>query len=161
MPPSFSFAATFGSFKQQALEMMDLRSDENRRISVQLPQFPGYNTFNSQAQAPSQSNDSLLDTGHLNQSYGSLNTDHTGRSLDTIDVLSCNSIAAVDNNSVHGDNQDSIANTEDCSTQVTVTVKAAVSGNGCQTENNTTADFDFIDNELESAEASSCANVNE
>ncbi|TMW46990.1 hypothetical protein DOY81_007937 [Sarcophaga bullata] len=90
LPPSFSFALTFGSFKDLPLERSELKSEENHRINIQLPQFPGYNTFNSHSQAPNQSQDSLLDDGeNIYNSYGSIYTDHTGRSLDTLDVLSC------------------------------------------------------------------------
>ena len=93
MPPSFSFALTFGSFKDLPLGTGEMKSEENRRINIQLPQFPGYNTFNSHTQAPNQSQDSLLDDGeNIYNSYASIYTDHTGRSLDTLDVLSCTNI---------------------------------------------------------------------
>lgn len=68
---------------------MEIKSHESQHINIQLPQFPGYNTFNSHTQASCQSHDSLLDGDQLYNSYGSIYTDHTGRSLDTLDVLSC------------------------------------------------------------------------
>lgn len=47
-----------------------------------MPPFPSYNTFSNPT-------DSLLDaTAAYQGSYGSLGTDHTGRSLDTLEILS-------------------------------------------------------------------------
>lgn len=97
VPPSFSFALTFGSVKDLVLER-----DENRRINIQLPQFPGYNTFDSHTQAPNPSQDSLLEDDNSYNSYRSIYTDHTGRSLDTLDVLSCSN--AVNDGQVDDDN---------------------------------------------------------
>lgn len=86
VPPSFSFATTLGS--QAAMEVSELKATELQRINIQLPQFPGYNTFNSHTQSPCYTNDSLLEGEQYYNSCGSLFTDHTGRSLDTLDVLS-------------------------------------------------------------------------
>lgn len=125
MPPSFSFATTFGSFKQQALEVEELKCPENRRINIQLPQFPGYNTFNSHTQAPSQSNDSLLEGDNIYNSYGSIYTDHTGRSLDTLDVLSCN--GAVGEDAAHNEEDlPAACKEEDCENDIEAKVIAAV-----------------------------------
>ncbi|XP_013118284.2 arrestin domain-containing protein 3 [Stomoxys calcitrans] len=85
LPPSFSFATTLGS--QAAMEVSELKRIEQQKINIQLPQFPGYNTFNSHTQSPCYTNDSLLEGEHFYNSSGSLLTDHTGRSLDTLDML--------------------------------------------------------------------------
>uniref|UniRef100_A0A1A9W1M0 Arrestin_C domain-containing protein n=1 Tax=Glossina brevipalpis TaxID=37001 RepID=A0A1A9W1M0_9MUSC len=77
LPPSFSFA-TLGS--HDTLDSTEPKLKETKRSSVHLPPFPSYNTFSN----PS---DSLLDVTTYQGSYGSLCTDHTGRSLDTLDVL--------------------------------------------------------------------------
>ncbi|XP_073819340.1 arrestin domain-containing protein 3 [Musca autumnalis] len=86
LPPSFSFATTMGS--QAAIEVSEIKRTEQQRINIQLPQFPGYNTFNSHTQSPCYPNDSLLEDEHFYNSCRSLMTDRTGRSLDTLDVLS-------------------------------------------------------------------------
>uniref|UniRef100_A0A1I8MXA5 Arrestin C-terminal-like domain-containing protein n=1 Tax=Musca domestica TaxID=7370 RepID=A0A1I8MXA5_MUSDO len=86
LPPSFSFATTMGS--QAAMEVSEVKRIEQQRINIQLPQFPGYNTFNSHTQSPCYPSDSLLDEEHFYNSCRSLMTDRTGRSLDTLDVLS-------------------------------------------------------------------------
>ncbi|XP_061393218.1 arrestin domain-containing protein 3 [Musca vetustissima] len=86
LPPSFSFATTMGS--QAAMEVSEIKRTEQQRINIQLPQFPGYNTFNSHTQSPCYPSDSLLEDEHFYNSCRSLMTDRTGRSLDTLDVLS-------------------------------------------------------------------------
>lgn len=73
---------------QAGMEVSELKATEHQRINIQLPQFPGYNTFNSHTQSPCYTNDSLLDEEFYYNSCRSLLTDHTGRSLDTLDVLS-------------------------------------------------------------------------
>lgn len=79
MPPSFSFA-TLGS--QQTLE-----SQPSVHQRIQLPKFPGFSTFIGTAPAHGPGvEDSGVDMQHY-RSYGSLDTDHTGRSLDTFGSL--------------------------------------------------------------------------
>ncbi|XP_064547740.1 arrestin domain-containing protein 3 [Drosophila montana] len=76
LPPSFSFATLGGS--QPTLESQP---------RIHLPKFPGFSTFVGTAPA----HDLILeDSGldmHYYRSYGSLDTDHTGRSLDTFGSL--------------------------------------------------------------------------
>lgn len=76
VPPSFSFATLGGS--QPTLESQP---------RIHLPKFPGFSTFIGAAPA----HDLILeDSGldmHYYRSYGSLDTDHTGRSLDTFGSL--------------------------------------------------------------------------
>ncbi|XP_036675194.3 arrestin domain-containing protein 3 [Drosophila suzukii] len=79
LPPSFSFATLAGS--QQTL-------GSNHAVVLQrihLPKFPGFSTLIGTAPAHGME-DSGLDM-HMYRSYGSLNTDHTGRSLDTFGSL--------------------------------------------------------------------------
>lgn len=52
---------------------------------IHLPKFPGFSTLIGTAPAHGME-DSGLDM-HMYRSYGSLNTDHTGRSLDTFGSL--------------------------------------------------------------------------
>ncbi|EDW81370.1 uncharacterized protein Dwil_GK12023 [Drosophila willistoni] len=78
LPPSFSFA-TLGS--QQTLDSQ--ASSVLQRIH--MPKFPGFTTFIGTAPAHGLE-DSGLDMHHY-RSYGSLDTDHTGRSLDTFGSL--------------------------------------------------------------------------
>ncbi|XP_022221004.2 arrestin domain-containing protein 3 [Drosophila obscura] len=81
LPPSFSFATLAGS--QQTLE-----SHGGQHVilhKIHMPKFPGFSTFIGRA--PTQGmEDSGLDM-QLYRSYGSLNTDQTGRSLDTFGSL--------------------------------------------------------------------------
>ncbi|XP_037825335.1 arrestin domain-containing protein 3 [Lucilia sericata] len=148
LPPSFSFATTFGSFKQQALEVAELKAEENRRINIQLPQFPGYNTFNSHTQAPSQSNDSLLQSGNIYNSYGSIYTDHTGRSLDTLDVLSCSGAVVED---IEANECERVACKQSSNSDIVARVMAAVSENAGQADIESIAETeDYNDNDLES-----------
>lgn len=80
MPPSFSFATLGGS--QQTLE-----SQPSVHQRIQLPKFPGFSTFIGTAPAHGPGvEDSGVDMQHY-RSYGSLDTDHTGRSLDTFGSL--------------------------------------------------------------------------
>ncbi|KAH8281108.1 hypothetical protein KR054_011102 [Drosophila jambulina] len=79
LPPSFSFATLAGS--QQTL-------GSNHAVVLQrihLPKFPGFSTLIGTAPAHGME-DSGLDM-HMYRSYGSLDTDHTGRSLDTFGSL--------------------------------------------------------------------------
>ncbi|KAH8420876.1 hypothetical protein KR222_007646 [Zaprionus bogoriensis] len=80
LPPSFSFATLAGS--QQTLE-----SQPSVHQRIQLPKFPGFSTFIGTAPAHGLGvDDSGVDIRHY-RSYGSLDTDHTGRSLDTFGSL--------------------------------------------------------------------------
>ncbi|KAM7363093.1 arrestin domain-containing protein 3 [Cochliomyia hominivorax] len=155
LPPSFSFATTFGSFKQQELEVAELKSQENRRINIQLPQFPGYNTFNSHTQAPSQSNDSLLEEDNIYNSYGSIYTDHTGRSLDTLDILSCSGAVGEE---CRAQNEEEVlgeqCKEEDVKNEVEAKVLAAVRESSTQAELNMDSDNNHEDdNSLELLES--------
>ncbi|KAH8380694.1 hypothetical protein KR009_005609 [Drosophila setifemur] len=79
LPPSFSFATLAGS--QQTLE-------SNHAVMLQrihLPKFPGFSTLICTA-SPHVLEDSGMEM-RLFTSYGSLNTDHTSRSLDTFGSL--------------------------------------------------------------------------
>ncbi|XP_030374765.1 arrestin domain-containing protein 3, partial [Scaptodrosophila lebanonensis] len=76
LPPSFSFATLAGSL--QTLESQ--LSGQHQRIN--LPKFPGFSTCIGTAPAHGGLEDSAFDL-RLFRSYGSLDTDHTGRSLDT------------------------------------------------------------------------------
>ncbi|EDV92819.1 arrestin domain-containing protein 3 [Drosophila grimshawi] len=78
LPPSFSFATLAGS--QQTLE-----SQQFPQPRIVLPKFPGFSTLIGTAPAHGME-DSGLDMHHY-RSYGSLDTDHTGRSLDTFGSL--------------------------------------------------------------------------
>uniref|UniRef100_A0A1A9ZRT2 Arrestin_C domain-containing protein n=1 Tax=Glossina pallidipes TaxID=7398 RepID=A0A1A9ZRT2_GLOPL len=79
LPPSFSYA-TMGS--RDTLDSTESKPKASKRSSVHLPPFPSYNTFSNPT-------DSLLDaTAAYQGSYSSLGTDHTGRSLDTLEILS-------------------------------------------------------------------------
>ncbi|ALC47984.1 CG3014 [Drosophila busckii] len=80
LPPSFSFATLGGS-------QLTLESQPSGQQRIQMPKFPGFSTLIGTAQAHGLDlEDSGLDVHHYH-SYGSLDTDHTGRSLDTFGSL--------------------------------------------------------------------------
>ncbi|KAL7729093.1 hypothetical protein ACLKA6_019916 [Drosophila palustris] len=80
LPPSFSFATLGGS-------QVTLESQPSGQQRIHLPKFPGFSTLIGTAPAHGLGlEDSGLDM-HQYRSYGSLDTDHTGRSLDTFGSL--------------------------------------------------------------------------
>ena len=82
VPPSFSFAT---NSSQHHLESLPTSQHVSRQqINIKLPQFPGYNTFTSSAQARNLFNNSATNLNCYN-SHGSLDSNETGRSLDTLD----------------------------------------------------------------------------
>lgn len=105
MPPSFSFA-TLSS--QQTLDSVGHLSDQKSRgkqqRTIKLPKFPGYDIVAASTQAINMSTDSALSLNYYH-SYGSLDTGHTGRSLDTF-ASSCGVLSETDEHVHEGDDDD-------------------------------------------------------